>query len=316
MSITYFSVKANSSAALADPSAPISQIDSIIKNRPSDSYTSSFTPMIVRSQARTASKPPNTIPARGQRSRESGDPPRQSCGFVGDPRERASVPSASQAQPLVRREKFVAKERPSLDMPSSDMTENTKKNALSGRYTWLAVLCALLIGSGYYAAYNKNLSSMVNVPINITRSSETDTTKSQPPETKDGGIISDIPNMKPTDVTISSFDTYREQVNAQRGEVIAMLDELINNSATSQATLADAQSQKLSLAKSMSAESELEGLIAARGFGEAYVTVSYGAVNVVVRNTSLTQDQIATITEMAATQTGEPADNVRVILSE
>ena len=57
----------------------------------------------------------------------------------------------------------------------------------------------------------------------------------------------------------------------------------------------------------------METLLAARGFDQTLCTVRQGSVNIVVRAQSLTQQQAAQILDIAVSESGEPAANVRIV---
>jgi len=102
-------------------------------------------------------------------------------------------------------------------------------------------------------------------------------------------------------------------MDAARVNATRMLDELISDTNTDATTLQQAQKEKLDLAKAESAEAVLRGLLAVRGYGESYVTVRPGSVNVVIRNTELTAAQTASILEMVTRETGELPENVKIV---
>ncbi|GHU66370.1 hypothetical protein FACS1894184_04190 [Clostridia bacterium] len=116
--------------------------------------------------------------------------------------------------------------------------------------------------------------------------------------------------------TLSSFMTYKQQMDAARDQSISMLDALIADVNADATTLEQARGEKLALAKSISTEATLQGLMAARGFGDSYITVRPGSVNVVVRQDKLSNQQMASILEMVTAETGESPDNVKIVLTK
>lgn len=178
------------------------------------------------------------------------------------------------------------------------------------RALYMFSLCALLVVSGAYAALTRNTARTVDLPLTVNRSS--DVALSGGENTQEVNI-EDIPMMQPSDVTIGSFATYRIEMDSVRAESIAMLESIIGDPKSDEATAAAARNEKIALASAMSTETQLEKLIAARGYGESYVTVKTGSVNVVVNNANLPGDAIQTIIAMAAAETGESASNVKVI---
>lgn len=109
------------------------------------------------------------------------------------------------------------------------------------------------------------------------------------------------------------FETFREERNAVRTAEIEYLDEVIAVSANDAETLADAQAQKLALVENMETEFTIESLLKAKGFEDAAVTFHKGSVNVVVDSEELTSDKVAQILDIVKRETGESAENIRII---
>ena len=85
------------------------------------------------------------------------------------------------------------------------------------------------------------------------------------------------------------------------------LDEVIAASASDDETLADAQGQKLTLVENMEKEFTVESLIKAKGFEDAAVTFH------AVKADELSDKQVAQILEITKKETGEPAENIKVM---
>ena len=109
------------------------------------------------------------------------------------------------------------------------------------------------------------------------------------------------------------FETFRTERENMRDMEIDYLDEIIATSASDVETLADAQAQKLALVNNMEKEFTIESLIRAKGFRDAAVTFHGGSVNVVVDCETLTDEQVAQILDIVQRETGESAENVKVI---
>ena len=73
------------------------------------------------------------------------------------------------------------------------------------------------------------------------------------------------------------------------------------------------KAQKLALVNNMEKEFTIESLIRAKGFRDAAVTFHGGSVNVVVDCETLTDEQVAQILDIVQRETGESAENVKVI---
>ena len=113
--------------------------------------------------------------------------------------------------------------------------------------------------------------------------------------------------------TGSFFTDYRSERNSVRAQEVAYLDSIIQNTATKQETLDEAQARKLELTDMMEKEVTVEGLLRAKGFSQAIVTLSPESVNVVVADSSVTSQQAAQILQIVQNETGQPAQNVKII---
>ena len=88
---------------------------------------------------------------------------------------------------------------------------------------------------------------------------------------------------------------------------------MIQSPGASAQTVEEALRQKTELARTREIETTVETLLAARGFDQTLCTVRQGSVNIVVRAQSLTQQQAAQILDIAVSESGEPAANVRIV---
>ena len=98
-----------------------------------------------------------------------------------------------------------------------------------------------------------------------------------------------------------------------RATEIEYLDEVIAVSYSDAETLADAQAQKMALVENMEAEFTIENLLRAKGFADAAVTFHKGSVNVVVDSPALSSEQVAQILDIVKRETGESADNIKIV---
>ncbi len=109
------------------------------------------------------------------------------------------------------------------------------------------------------------------------------------------------------------FQSFRDEREAVREMEIGYLDEIIAASANDAETLKDAQQQKLELVNNMEKEFVIENLIRAKGFADAAVTFRGGAVNVVINALELSQSEVAQILDIVRRETGENADNIKIL---
>ncbi len=113
--------------------------------------------------------------------------------------------------------------------------------------------------------------------------------------------------------TPTFFETYRTDREATRDQEIAYLDEIIASSTSTETAILDAESQKLNITSSMEKELVLEGLIKAKGFQDAVVTMSTENVNIVVMDEELTLEEAAQILNIVVTETSFTAPDVVII---
>jgi stage III sporulation protein AH len=111
----------------------------------------------------------------------------------------------------------------------------------------------------------------------------------------------------------SFFASFREQRESTRDKEIEYLDSIINDKNADAESKKDAQDQKIEITKQMEQELTVEGLIRAKGFSDAVVTIHSGSVNVVVKAESLTNAQAAQILDIVRRETGESAENIKII---
>ena len=109
------------------------------------------------------------------------------------------------------------------------------------------------------------------------------------------------------------FAVFRQERDSVREKEMEYLDGIVTAEGTDQDTLAQAQAQRLALIDSMEKEVTVEGLIRAKGFSEAAVTVHSGSVSVVVDREALTDAEVAQILDIVRRETGERAENIKVM---
>ena len=109
------------------------------------------------------------------------------------------------------------------------------------------------------------------------------------------------------------FSSYRSERNSVRAQEVAYLDSIIQNQATEKDVLSQAQTRKLEITRRMEQEVTVEGLLRAKGFSDAIVTLSDSTVNVVVSDAVLTEAQAAQILQIVMDETNMTAQNVKII---
>ena len=109
----------------------------------------------------------------------------------------------------------------------------------------------------------------------------------------------------------SFFDIYRNERDSVRTQELAYLDAIVAQGGD-EATLSEAQKQKMTLVGCMESELNTENLIRAKGFEEVIVSMHNGSVNVIVDADALTDEQVAQILDIVLRETGETAENIKV----
>ena len=107
------------------------------------------------------------------------------------------------------------------------------------------------------------------------------------------------------------FASYREERDNVRTQELAYLDAIVAQGAD-EATISDAQKQKLELINCMEIELTVENLVRGKGFDDVIVSMHAGSVNVIVGAESLTDEQVAQILDIVLRETGESAENVKI----
>ncbi|MBQ8109739.1 MAG: SpoIIIAH-like family protein [Clostridia bacterium] len=109
---------------------------------------------------------------------------------------------------------------------------------------------------------------------------------------------------------ISRFRLERQQLRARQE---AQLNEIIYSSQSAPEIVANAQRRLMELLQCAEQELTLEGVLEARGFEGALVTVHENSANVLLRGQTLTQRQTAVILELVLRETGLTAGSVKII---
>lgn len=116
-------------------------------------------------------------------------------------------------------------------------------------------------------------------------------------------------------VTLSYFDSFRRERDETREAEIGYIDTIIEQGADAE-TMADAQSEKLSIVNSMEKEMTMESLLKAKGFSDAAITLHEGSVNVVLSAETLTDEQVAQVLDIIIRESGEKAENIKITTTQ
>ncbi len=167
------------------------------------------------------------------------------------------------------------------------------------KYLTLGVVALLLIGAVY-----------VNIKLNDSGSASNVLS----PQESEGSVQGDTLGIEATgEGTTDYFEAFRSDRDSTRAMEIEYLNETIATSASDAETLADAQEAKLALVSNMEKEFTMESLIKAKGFADAAVMYKQGSVNVVIKAAELAPEQVAQILAIVIDETGESAENIKII---
>lgn len=113
--------------------------------------------------------------------------------------------------------------------------------------------------------------------------------------------------------TSSFFDTYKsDRLSTQEQEKL-YLEAIINNANTSNEAKENAEAELLSMAKYMQIQTNLEGLIGAKGFSDVVVSASENNLSVIVKSSGLSNNEVAQIVETVQTNSNYGIENIKII---
>ena len=174
------------------------------------------------------------------------------------------------------------------------------KNSKTKKYLLLTGLIVVLIAVGY-----------INFALGNGATNNVAANSSSSPKISGALSADDLAVM-----SSASFDDYKANRQNVRDTEVAYLDSIISDTKSDTATIKDAQDQKMEIVQSMESELKIEGLLVASGFSDAVVTVQTGSVNVVLKATEISKEQAAEVLEIVKNQTGEAAQNIKIILQK
>lgn len=122
--------------------------------------------------------------------------------------------------------------------------------------------------------------------------------------------------VKTTSTTASFFETYKTDRAASREKQTALLTEIINSAYATEAERATAIESKKALQSKMEIEQVLEGLIRAKGFEDAVVTIGSKYYNCIVKGKEITGEQANLIMSVIIDETGTKGSNIKIISLE
>ena len=115
------------------------------------------------------------------------------------------------------------------------------------------------------------------------------------------------------ETTADFFATYRTDRTAVREQTVMYLDSIINSELSSAESIADAQQTKIEMAQALETELKLESVIKSAGFEDVAVSTSNENVNVILKASELTDEDVAKVLEVVIAQTSVAPANVIII---
>ena len=109
------------------------------------------------------------------------------------------------------------------------------------------------------------------------------------------------------------FVDYRLERNKVRSEQINNYREMINNPNHSDAAKRQAEERLLELTERMEKEMEIESLIKGRGYEDALAFIHDNTVDIIIKTTGLTENEVATIGDIIIKTTGFSAGDLTII---
>ena len=109
------------------------------------------------------------------------------------------------------------------------------------------------------------------------------------------------------------FIEYRLERDRARSEQINILQEIVNNPNSGQASKKEAQRKILAVTDKMEKELEIESLIRARGYRDALAYIHEQAVDVIIHTDGLAKEDVAKIGDIIVKVTGFNTENVTII---
>ena len=176
------------------------------------------------------------------------------------------------------------------------MKDTTKRNLILG------VLVVALVAAGYINYSYNAQHSAANANISPSPSVETVGDASPSPDGSTQTIAS-----------AAFFSEFRNNRDKVRSQEVEYLDSVINNKNSDEESLKDAQMQEVEITQRMEKELNIEGLIKAKGFSDAVITLNEGSVNVVVDKDTLSKAEVAQVLDIVKRETGEKAENIKIM---
>ncbi len=109
------------------------------------------------------------------------------------------------------------------------------------------------------------------------------------------------------------FVEYRLSRDKLRANLVDRLDEIVNNTNTTEKVRTEAQEEIIKLGNTSQKELEIEGLIKSKGFNEALTFISDTDIKVVVDASELTEQDMVKILDIVKSETTFDINNIKIM---
>lgn len=131
--------------------------------------------------------------------------------------------------------------------------------------------------------------------------------------TKPGTTAAAVQTGSGSVTTGNFFVDYNAERDKTRADEVTYLDSVINGDKTDAETKKTAQQRKIEITGIMEKEMTVENLLKAKGFDKVATVYQAGSVNIIIGKSELTDSEVAQILDIARKETGEKAENIKII---
>ena len=121
---------------------------------------------------------------------------------------------------------------------------------------------------------------------------------------------------EPEEETVSYFDRARQQRTAAREEALSIIQEVLDSAQASAEDKAQATQRATAIAENVLRESNIENLIAAKGFADSVVYIDGERCSVVVQAENLQQQDSLMILQIVVSQSAVSAEGVQIVAAD
>ena len=116
-----------------------------------------------------------------------------------------------------------------------------------------------------------------------------------------------------TVTTANFFASYREDRSSTYEQELLYLSAIIDSNSASSEAKSNAEAEQAKIIANMKLQTNLEGLIKAKGFSDVVVSAMTNNISVIVKSATLTDVQVANIVDIIQNETSYSIDNIKII---